>query len=154
MKLLLLALLEIPLSLRTDPGVHIAAYDEAEHRQEGHYNVLCSVVHHEFAIDEDGAGITLVFINAKQQKTLNELNPSRFQSAHWYGIALGKNLILMIGEEESDDTFMHEYMHVLNNRGILFKNVASGEVHRVITEAETMLLGSESYLNYLSVLSK
>jgi len=138
-----------PLSLSDKPGVHIHAYDNGTHKSSAHYENLCKIVLKEFGLPLDSIRVNLVFVDEDLQNQLNGHNPLRFQATHWYGICLKPSLIIMLGEEESDDTFMHEYMHSLYNRGLLFRNVHPADLHPLIEMNEGLLLGSKSYLEYL-----
>jgi hypothetical protein len=138
-----------PRSLDFSPGVHVYAYDGAAHRSAEHYENLCRIVMTEFGLPTDSISVALVFVDAKLQEKLNTNNRERFQSLSWYGVCISPSLIIMLGEDESDDTFMHEYLHSLNHRGLLFTDIRPIEVHHLIEINEGLLLGSRSYLEYL-----
>lgn len=144
-----LAQMPRPLSLPAGPGVHVFAYDGRAHKSAEHYNALCRVVLKEFGIHEDSLCVTLVFVDADLQEKLNDNNPDRFVVKSWYGVSIKPGLIMMLGEDESDDTFLHEFMHLLVHRGVLFQDIAPSEVHHVIEMNEGLLLGSKSYLEFL-----
>jgi hypothetical protein len=138
-----------PVSMDFSPGVHVYAYDGLEHKSEEHYTNLCKVVLKEFNLHADSISIMLVFLDSALQERLIKNNPARFQAAQWYGVCIKPALILMAGEDESDDTFMHEFMHSLYHRGLIFRNVQPAEIHPLIDMNEGLLLGSKSYLEYL-----
>jgi len=138
-----------PLSLATQSGIHIHAYDDREHKSAEHYEHLCGVVFREFGIRVDTLSINLVFVDAKLQRTLNALNRDRFRGRRWVGVFIKPMLIIMLGEEESDGTFLHEFMHALHHRGLLFSDAEEADVHSLININEGLLLGSCSYLEYL-----
>lgn len=138
-----------PRSLSALPGIHIHAYDNREHKSTGHYEHLCSVVLGEFGINIDTLSLNLVFVDAELQRTLNALNRDRFHGQHWVGVFIKPMLIIMLGEEESDGTFLHEFMHALHHRGLLFNDTEEADVHSLININEGLLLGSRSYLEYL-----
>jgi hypothetical protein len=139
----------LPKSLDFSRGVHIKAYDGKRHRGADHYEQLCRVVNKEFGLPDDSVCVNLVFVDQALRQSLNANNPVRFQSADWCGAYIRPYMILMLGEEESDDTFMHEYMHALQVRGVLFKNVPFSAVHQLIDMNEGLLMGSRSYLEFL-----
>ena len=139
----------IPASLNDAPGVHIRSYDGKSHHSEVYYAALRNVVLKEFHLPPDSSAINLVFIPEELRESLNSSNPDRFGGADWSGAFLNPSLIFIVGTEESDDTFMHEYMHSLQVRGLLFCNVPHSVVHQVITRDEGLLLGSDSYLQFL-----
>ena len=138
-----------PLSLDPSPGIHVYSYDGKAHRSAEHYTALRRVVLQEFRLPEDSVSIDLVFIDPQLRETLYTNNRGRFQSAEWCGAFITPTLIFMLGDEESDDTFMHEYMHSLQDRGVLFHDVHASTVHQLIEKNEGLLLGSKSYLEYL-----
>ena len=138
-----------PLSMNYEQGVHIFSYDNLTHKSSEHYENLCRVVIREFGLTLDTICVNLVFVDEALQEHLNENNPERFRSTSWLGVYISPVLILMLGEEESDDTFLHEYMHALHTAGLLFGNVPESEVHSLIHLNEGLLLGSRSYLEYL-----
>jgi hypothetical protein len=138
-----------PVSMDFSPGVHIYAYDGLQHKSAEHYTNLCKVVRKEFGLPTDSIAVMLVFLDAGLQEKLANNNPARFHTAQWYGVCIKPALIMMTGEDESDDTFMHEYMHALYHQGLLFRNVQPADVHPLIDLNEGLLLGSKSYLEYL-----
>jgi len=139
-----------PKSLDTTPGVHVRAEDGRTHRGSDHYSGLCRVVLQEFGIPADTPiTIDLVFIDRETRDRLHDNNATRFESSDWCGAFIAPSLILMVGEEESDDTFMHEFMHYLQQKGLLFSTVPFSAVHPLIERNEGLLLGSKSYLEFL-----
>jgi hypothetical protein len=139
-----------PISLGTSNGVNISVYDGKEHKDSEYYNSLCRVVLKEFGLPSDSiAPIGLVFVDQELRDVLNGHNAVRFKPADWCGVFVKPSLIIMLGEEESDDTFMHEYLHFLQQMGLLFNNVHASSVHQLIEENEGLLLGSKSYLEFL-----
>ncbi len=143
-----------PVSLDTGPGVHIHAYDNRPHHDALHYENLCRVVLKEFNVHLDTLSLNLVFVDGTVQRRLNALNRDRFHNKQWVGVFIKPMLIIMLGEEESDGTFLHEFMHALNNEGLLFADETQEDsVHELIRVNEGLLLGSESYLRYLKTLS-
>jgi hypothetical protein len=142
-----------PLSLGTGPGVHIRAYDNQPHHDAQHYEHLCRIVLKEFGVQLDTLSLNLVFVDGTIQRRLNALNRDRFHNKQWVGVYIKPMLIIMLGEEESDGTFIHEFMHALNNQGLLFAGESEEDsVHELIRVNEGLLLGSESYLEYLKAL--
>ncbi|MGA9120290.1 MAG: hypothetical protein WB699_13085 [Bacteroidota bacterium] len=139
----------VPASLSNKPGVHIKSYDGKSHHSQDYYSALRNVVLKEFDIPSDSSAINLVFITEDLRESLNSSNPARFGAADWTGAFLTPSLIFIVGTEESDDTFMHEYMHSLQVRGLIFSDVPHSVVHEVITQDEGLLLGSASYLEFL-----
>ncbi len=138
------------MSLDPTAGVHVSVQDSAVHRGEDHYGSLCRVVLKEFGLPADTLpSIDLVFINRETRDILSRNNPGRFENSDWCGAFLEPSLILMLGEEESDDTFMHEFLHYLRQHDLLFQGVPASAVHRLIEQNEALLLGSESYLKCL-----
>ena len=139
-----------PLSASAGPGVHVRSYDGRAHMDSAYYNGLCRVVMHEFGIPADSLpSIDLVFVDRQTRVKLTKGNAARFASSDWTGAFIRPSLILVVGEEEADDTFMHEFMHVLQQSGRLFVNVPFSSVHKVIEQNEGLLLGSKSYLEFL-----
>jgi hypothetical protein len=138
-----------PGTFELSPGVHIHAHDGRSHRSSAHYLELCRVVASEFDVRIDSISIQLVFIDQKTRDRMSANNRGRFRDEDWTGAYLAPSLILMLGEEEADDTFMHEFMHLLQHRGLLFAAAHPSSVHRIIEENEAMLLGSKTYLEYL-----
>jgi hypothetical protein len=139
-----------PRSASAGPGVHVRSYDGRAHMDSSYYNGLCRVVMHEFGIPTESLpSIDLVFVDRETQVKLTKGNAARFASADWTGAFIQPSLILMVGEEEADDTFMHEFMHALQQSGRLFSKVPFPSVHKVIEQNEGLLLGSKSYLEFL-----
>ncbi len=139
-----------PVSLSETPGVHIFSYDNKQHRKAEHYNALFRVVLKEFGLPTDTIPSTnLVFIDKGLESILNDNNAKRFMSTGWCGAYIQPSIIMILGEEESDDTFMHECMHYLHQQGMLFRNIQADSVHRLIYRNEGLLLGSRSYLEFL-----
>ena len=139
-----------PLSLPQTAGVHVFVYDNLEHKSTEYYNALFSVVLKEFGVPTDTIpSVDLIFIDQDLRGVLNGNNARRFGSADWCGAFIKPSLIIMLGEEESDDTFMHECMHYLQQQGRLFQDVHSAAVHQMIDRNEGLLLGSKSYLEFL-----
>jgi hypothetical protein len=138
-----------PLSLPSSPGIHVHAYDGRPHKSPEHYEHLCRVVLEEFGIHLDTLALNLVFVDMELQGTLNALNRDRFRGKRWVGVFIKPMLIIMLGEEESDGTFLHEFMHALHHRGLLFTDTEESDVHGLINLNEGLLLGSRSYLEYL-----
>jgi hypothetical protein len=139
-----------PRSLEVSSGVHVEQHDGNVHKSEAHYEALCQVVMHEFNVHLDTIAISLVFIGEDLRDNLSRNNHLRFQTKDWTGAYVPPSLIIMVGDEESDDTFMHEFMHYLNDRGLLFTNIPASRVHAAIEKSEGLLLGSKSYLQYLA----
>lgn len=139
-----------PLSVAGRPGVHVQSYDSRPHMDSVYYNGLCRVVLQEFALPVDSLpSIDLVFVDRETQEKMTSGNAARFASPDWTGAFIRPSLILIVGEEEADDTFMHEFMHVLQQNGRLFQNVPFRAVHQLIEQNEGLLLGSRSYLEFL-----
>jgi len=139
----------VPESFSTEAGVHIHVYDGREHKSKEHYENLCRVVMEEFGITKDSISVNLIFVDNELKDKLNHNNPDRFYSPAWVGVFIKPTLIFMLGEEEADDTFLHEFMHSLHYRGLLFMNVDESDVHQLIHVNEGLLMGSRSYLEYL-----
>jgi hypothetical protein len=139
-----------PLSLKATSGVHVEQHDGKVHKSAAHYEALCRVVLREFGVKLDTVALNLVFIGEDLRDNLSRNNHLRFQTKDWTGAYVPPSLIIMVGEEESDDTFMHEFMHHLNDRGLLFVNIPASRVHAAIEKSEGLLLGSRSYLQYLA----
>ena len=76
-------------------------------------------------------------------------NPGRFQGKDFSGAFIPPGLIVLVGDEESDDTFMHEYLHYLHANGLVFRGVPLDRVHHRIEETEGYLLASRSYIGFL-----
>jgi hypothetical protein len=144
-----------PKSLATQPGIHVYAYDSMSHRSAAHYRRLSQIVLDEFNIkfSLDSICLHVVFVDEAVRDLLKDHNTTRFESKDWSGAFSEPNLIVLLGEEESDDTYMHELMHYLVKIGLLFKNVPASRVHTAINDNEALLLGSKSYLKYLKELS-
>jgi hypothetical protein len=141
--------LPVPCSLSSAPGVHIRSFDARTHHPADYYEALRAVVLKEFHLPPDSSAINLVFITNELRESLNAGNPARFGTADWTGAFLTPSLIFIVGSEESDDTFMHEYMHSLQVRGLMFTDLPHGVVHDAISQDEGLLLGSDSYLQFL-----
>jgi hypothetical protein len=139
-----------PQSVSARPGVHVQSYDGRAHMDSAYYNGLCRVVLQEFGLPPDSLpAIDLVFVDRATQEKLTSGNAARFASPDWTGAFIRPSLILIVGEEEADDTFMHEFMHVLQQDGRLFQDVPFAAVHQLINQNEGLLLGSRSYLEFL-----
>jgi hypothetical protein len=138
-----------PASLDSTPGVHVYVTDDRPHRDARHYAALCVVVNQEFAIFPDSLLIHVVFIDQITRDRMRANNPARFRGADWCGAFIEPSLILLLGEEESDDTFMHEYMHLLQSRDLIFRGAHPSSVHHLIEQTEGLLLGSKAYIAYL-----
>lgn len=138
-----------PVSIDLSPGVHIITCDSLSHRSPAHYEALCRIVLTEFGLSTDSICLTLVFVDDSLMELLNRYNTLRFSGTGWHGICINRYLVMVDGSREADDTFMHEYMHVLQQRGVLFTKVPASQVHGVIELNEGLLMGSRRYLNYL-----
>lgn len=141
-----------PESLTSAPGIHLLIRDGLQHKAASHYEALCQVVIREFGIRCDAFSLNIVFIGEDLRDHLSRNNQTRFEAKDWTAAYVHPSLIFMVGADESDDTFMHEFMHFLNDRGLLFANVPGSRVHATITRNEGLLLGSKSYLEYLQSL--
>jgi hypothetical protein len=138
-----------PESLTSTPGVHITVQDGMRHQPAAHYEALCQVVLNEFGVHAEAITLNIVFIGEDLRNHLSRNNQTRFETKDWAAAFVHPSLILLVGELESDDTFMHEFMHYLHDRGLLFANVPESRVHATILRNEGLLLGSRSYLEYL-----
>lgn len=138
-----------PLSLDLSPGVHLVSCDSLTHRSAAHYEALCRIVLTEFGLPTDSICLTVVFVDDDLMAALKEHNSDRFESDRWQGMYINNYLVMVDGSREADDTFMHEFLHVLNHQSRLFQHVPAGDVHELIRLNETLLMGSQSYLNYL-----
>lgn len=139
----------LPASLSAEPGIHIRSFDGKKHHNAAYYEGLRQVVLREFNIPFDSTAINLVFIGEEMREKMNVSNPDRFGTADWLGAFVPPSLILMVGDRESDDTFIHEYLHSLETRGLLFSDIPKPSVHALIQQDEGLLLGSDSYLEFL-----
>jgi hypothetical protein len=144
----------LPESLDASPGVHLYTHDGLEHRSSSHYATLCRIVNAEFGIKVDSLSVHVVFIDQETRDRMRTNNPTRFREQDWLGAFIQPSLILILGEEESDDTFMHEYMHMLRSHGLLFPDAQPSSVHTLIDWNEGLLLGSKAYLDYLKTRPK
>ncbi len=144
----LLGQTSVPASVSSTPGIHIRSFDGKCHHSEEYYEGLRKVVLKEFNILSDSTALNLVFISEDLRETMNLANPDRFGTADWLGAFVSPTLIFIVGDE-SDDTFMHEYMHSLQSRGLLFADVPRTSVHTLIQQDEGLLLGSDSYIEFL-----
>jgi hypothetical protein len=139
-----------PASLPPAPGVHISSYDAKTHKDSAYYTGLCRVVLKEFGLPTDSVPqVDLVFITEEMREELESCNYDRFGSSDWTGAFINPSLVFIIGESESDDTFMHEFMHLLQQKGRLFPTVPFSAVHPLIEMNEGLLMGSRSYLEFL-----
>ncbi len=139
----------VPQSISATPGIHIRSFDGKSHRSAEYYDALRNVVLREFKIPYDSSALNIVFIGEEMRESMNVANPDRFGTADWLGAFVPPSLIFIVGDNESDDTFMHEYLHSLEYRGMLFTDVPRMSVHSLIQQDEGLLLGSDSYLEFL-----
>jgi hypothetical protein len=139
----------LPLSFSDAPGLHVMSYDGLTHRDSAHYAGLCRVVETEMGITQTLERLHVVFVDQPTSDRIIAANPGRFEGKDFTGAFIAPALIIMVGEEESDDTFMHEYLHYLHTRGLLFRGVPQSMVHRRIEETEGYLIASASYLALL-----
>lgn len=138
-----------PMSVDLSLGVHIVSCDTIHHRSSQHYEALCCIVLTEFGLPADSICLTVVFVDAQLMAALKRQNADRFDSDTWQGFCVNPYLVMINGEREADDTFMHEYMHALQQQGKLFQKVPKADVHQLIYLNEGLLMGSKSYLDYL-----
>jgi hypothetical protein len=138
-----------PRTLSDAPGVHLYSYDGRSHRSTEYYTALRKIVQGEFQVQPDSSAIDVVFIDEELREELNNANPDRFEAADWSGAFISPCLILILGERESDDTFIHEYLHFLQTRGLIFQHSPQSILHQLITQDEGLILGSKSYLLFL-----
>ena len=139
----------LPLSFSDTPGLHVTSYDGLAHRDSVYYTALCGVVHTEMGIEHVPARLHVVFVDQYTSDRIIAANPGRFAGKDFTGAFIAPSLIIMVGEEESDDTFMHEYLHYLHAQGLVFRGVPQSMVHRRIEEAEGYLIASATYLDLL-----
>jgi hypothetical protein len=139
----------LPLSFSDAPGLHVMSYDGLTHRDSAHYAGLCRVVDTEMGNTQMLERLHVVFVDQSTSDRIIAANPGRFEGKDFTGAFIAPALILMVGEDESDDTFMHEYLHYLHTRGLIFRGVPQSLVHRRIEETEGYLIASESYLAFL-----
>ncbi len=140
----------LPASFNEAPGLHVIAYDGLAHRSEAYYTALCAVVDSEMGIAASVARLHVVFVDQKTSDRIIAANPGRFHGKDFSGAFIPPALILLVGDDESDDTFMHEYLHFLHTQGLVFRGVPQDAVHRRIGETEGYLLASRSYIRFLS----
>jgi hypothetical protein len=139
----------LPSSFNEAPGLHVTSYDGLQHRSEGYYKALCAAVDAEMGIPRSAARLHVVFVDQQTSDRLIAANPGRFQGKDFTGAFIPPALIVLVGDEESDDTFMHEYLHYLHTQGLAFRGVPQDIVHRRIEETEGYLLASHSYIRFL-----
>lgn len=140
----------LPVSFNEAPGLHVVSYDGHDHRSEAYYSGLCAVVDAEMRVDAHTPQLHVVFVDQETSDRIIAANPGRFQGKDFTGAFIPPALIMLVGDEESDDTFMHEYLHYLHTHGLLFRGVPQDAVHRRIEETEGYLLASRSYLRFLA----
>ena len=133
-----------PASLDASPGIHIQSFDGKNHRSVQHYEALREIVATEFGLQPDSSCMNLIFIDEALREALNVDNPERFHGEDWCGAFVTPSLIFILGEDEADDTFMHEYLHMLQSRGLVFKDVPLTAIHHAIFDSEGLLLGREA----------
>jgi hypothetical protein len=139
----------LPLSFSEAPGLHVTAYDGLAHRSEAYYDALCAVVDSEMGVTRAPGRLHVVFVDQETSDRIIAANPGRFQGKDFTGAFIPPGLIVLVGDEESDDTFMHEYLHYLHTNGLVFRGVPQDRVHRRIEETEGYLLASRSYIRFL-----
>lgn len=139
----------LPRSFSEATGLHVMAYDGLSHRSEGYYASLCAVVDSEMAVSHGPVRLHVVFVDQPTCDRIIAANPGRFQGKELTGAFIPPGLILLVGDEESDDTFMHEYLHYLQVCGLIFRGVPIDQVHRRIEETEGYLLASAAYIRFL-----
>jgi hypothetical protein len=142
----------LPSSFNEAPGLHITSYDGRQHRSEVYYAALCTVVDSELCVAQPAERLHVVFVDQETSDRLIAANPGRFQGKDFTGAFIPPALIVLVGDEESDDTFMHEYLHYLHTHGLALRGVPQDRVHRRIEETEGYLLASQSYIRFLSAL--
>jgi hypothetical protein len=140
----------LPLSFSEAPGLHVMSYDGLVHRDSAYYAGLCRVVETEMGVTHTIERLHVVFMDQSASDRIIAANPGRFEGKDFTGAFIAPSLIIMVGEEESDDTFMHEYLHYLQTHGLVFRGVPQSQVHRRIEETEGYLIASGSYLAFLS----
>jgi hypothetical protein len=142
----------MPLSLSDRPGIHIYSYD-GKTRDEKSYVMLCRIVNQELAVDiGEEQGLNVVFLDEVTIRLLIESNPDRAWGEKWYGACLDSTLIILDGDSDSHGSFIHEYIHVLHRRGLLFPNLDIGDAEEETSRAESLILGSRAYIEYLQTL--
>jgi hypothetical protein len=139
----------LPLSFNEGPGLHVTTYDGLTHRSEAYYTALCAVVDTEMGVKHAPVRLHVVFVDQETSDRIIAANPGRFQGKDFTGAFIPPGLIVLVGDEESDDTFMHEYLHYLQTNALVFRGVPQDLVHRRIEETEGYLLASRSYINFL-----
>ena len=141
----------LPASFNESPGLHVIAYDGLPHRSTAYYTALCAAVDAEMGVTAGIAQLHIVFVDQETSDRIIAANPGRFQGKDFTGAFLPPALIVLVGEDESDDTFMHEYLHYLHTHGLVFRGVPREIVHRRIEETEGYLLASRSYIRFLGL---
>ena len=139
----------LPSSFNETPGLHVVAYDGRLHRSTAYYAALCAVVDSEMGVTCSGERLHVVFVDQETSDRIIAANPGRFQGKDFTGAFIPPALIVLVGEDESDDTFMHEYLHYLHTHGLVFRGVPHDIVHRRIEETEGYLIASRSYIRFL-----
>jgi hypothetical protein len=139
----------LPSSFSEAPGLHVTSHDGLPHRSEAYYGALCAVVDSEMGISRAADRLHIVFVDQETSDRIIAANPGRFQGKDFTGAFIPPGLIVLVGVEESDDTFMHEYLHYLHAHGLVFRGVPQDHVHRRIEETEGYLLASLSYIRFL-----
>lgn len=139
----------LPRSFNEAAGLHVTAYDGLTHRSERYYTSLCAVVDSEMAVSHGPIRLHVVFVDQMTCDRIVAANPGRFQGKDLTGAFIPPGLIVLVGDEESDDTFMHEYLHYLQSNGLVFRGVPIDRVHRRIEETEGYLLASAAYIRFL-----
>ena len=140
----------LPASFNEGPGVHVVAYDGLPHRSAAYYTALCAAVDAEMGVTAGIAQLHIVFVDQETSDRIITANPGRFQGKDFTGAFIPPALIMLVGEDESDDTFMHEYLHYLHTHGLVFQGVPQDAVHRRIEETEGYLLASRRYILFLA----
>lgn len=142
-----------PKSVTVPVDVVVYTEDSLQHHTADYYRALAKVVQFEFGLDstELPQPVRLVFVSKSLYRLIVTHNQDRFDTTENYlGTYVGPGLIFMWGKMEADDTFMHEYMHLLHGHGYLFNDVENEEtVHEYVRMDEAMLLGTKTYLNFL-----
>jgi hypothetical protein len=139
----------LPSSFNEAPGLHVVAYDGLQHRSGAYYAALCAVVDSEMGVACSVERLHVVFVDQETSDRIISANPGRFQGKDFTGAFIPPALIVLVGEDESDDTFMHEYLHYLHMHGLVFHGVPHDIVHRRIEETEGYLLASGNYIRFL-----
>lgn len=140
----------LPVSFNEAPGLHVTAYDGLPHRSAAYYTALTGVVDAEMGVTPGALRLHVVFVDQETSDRIIAANPGRFHGKDFTGAFIPPGLILLVGDDESDDTFMHEYLHYLHVQGLVFRGVPQDIVHRRIDETEGYLLASRSYIRFLS----